>query len=231
MKSNDQKRALFDAVTGLEDDLITEAAAPKIRAFPKRLLCIAACLAVITGTLAFAFGLFSETGSSPPVSPLIISVYALEAGNSSDLRSFILSVDHYGFWAGNISSLSQGLPITLSVDSDKYDSEDITFRVSTDQGGLMIGENGVDQIYQHSYKFFDKDEIILNNTTIYWRTEKQTADEWTRLEGDLAYIDIVIYEKDVIIGHCVCEARRVYMDGVGTSMFQFSVIVNETVSA
>lgn len=56
---NDNKRALYDAVTGIDDDLVEEAAAPRVLPFPKHILriaAIAAAVAILMTALLFLDG-------------------------------------------------------------------------------------------------------------------------------------------------------------------------------
>ncbi len=94
MNLNKQKRALFDAVTGIEEDLIAEAAEPRVRPVPKRVLRVAAMAAVVA-ILFLAASLLPMDGDG--VSPYFaVYVYANETDLvelSTDGNTFVFFDD------------------------------------------------------------------------------------------------------------------------------------------
>ena len=92
MKGNEEKRALFDAVTGIEEDLIAEAAEPRVRPLSKRPLRVAAIAAAVV-ILFWAVSLlpFGEDRLSPYFA---MYVYASE----SDLVELSTDGDTFVFF-------------------------------------------------------------------------------------------------------------------------------------
>ena len=74
MKGPNQNRALFDAITNIDDDLIDEAAAPRVLKFPDVVRKIAAVAAV----LAIICTLFLLDGKESPMPFFSVYVYASE---------------------------------------------------------------------------------------------------------------------------------------------------------
>lgn len=71
--NNKNHRALFDAVSDIDDDLIEAAAAPKVLSFTKRILRVAAIAAVIAILMT---ALFLLDGSNSPAPYFSVYVYA-----------------------------------------------------------------------------------------------------------------------------------------------------------
>lgn len=214
MKSKDEKRALFDAVTGLEDDLITEAAAPKIRAFPKRMLRIAACLAVIIGLTAAILWPGGGNGITTGPGILAVAVHASEQKPFSvDSPETVVPYSHRWHWPVNWAG---GWPITLSV-KDAYDSSDnISFHVTVDGGGYYVGNDGGPSLYPGLLDILPAQFTVPNNTTIFWdMTYDAASGEYFLYEGTAVYTTIIVYDGSHIIGYTVLKFSRLTWGELG----------------
>ena len=194
-----------DAMSEIDNKYVEEAvmygAAQKTkRPLFKRIMrgAIAACLCV-----ALAVGIFfktpvpENTASHIVTKPgfLTVAAYAASSGEEIVMQEGIELPLNYD-WNPAMSS-RPGLPLTLSA----ADYQDVIFEVSADGGELLLWEGG--EIIPVSSPF--KAE---NYTTIYWtalyQTDNGSVDLYT---GNRAYINIMLYEGNNIVGYAVVEIR------------------------
>lgn len=123
MKGPNQNRALFDAITNIDDDLIDEAAAPRVLKFPDVVRKIAAVAAV----LAIICTLFLQDGKESPMPFFSVYVYA------SETESVELTPDGTTSAVSNvISEKNPGVSSTLFPEERKqYFSIDIMYTERT----------------------------------------------------------------------------------------------------
>ena len=76
MNKENKDRMLFDAVSGIDPELIQEAAEPRVRVFPRYLWRMAACLVLVVGLVLAFVGL--PTQDEEKKSAFVIYVYANE---------------------------------------------------------------------------------------------------------------------------------------------------------
>lgn len=138
MKSNDQKRALFDAVTGIDEDLIAEAAEPRVRPFQKRVLrltAIAAALAILLTALSF----WPAGEENYVTGPGILVVRAHEA-DIQDGESFESEILEEGVrFTSSVcydptKSYRQHFPFSFEMDESLYPGMELTMEIHTNAG-------------------------------------------------------------------------------------------------
>lgn len=166
-----------------------------------RAACAAAVVLVLLG------GLFLPVGGGIQTAPglLTITVRAvdengvytsvLEEGVSVPKRELPL-----------VMGIFPGIPVRLSLVSEDFPEEDISFEVSVNHG---------------YYRLFDDNNYLQNlpavfscenNTSIYWNIH--AADFYENKDYDHIYTNITIYCKDHIIGYAVVRFDRIYRDGI-----------------
>ena len=92
MRKENRDRMLFDAVSGIDPELIQEAAEPRVRVFPRYLWRMAACLVLVVGLILAFVGL--PTQDEEKKNAFVVYVYANE-GEKVVLNSDVNIVPNY----------------------------------------------------------------------------------------------------------------------------------------
>lgn len=252
MKS-DKTKVLFDAITGIDEDLIDEAASPS-RLHPARpilrVAAIAAVLVLVITALLWPKEENYVTGSG------VLQVYAhdVDANGDATIEKEILEEGvkftpdiHYDLGI----SYREDFPFTFSVDESQYPGMDITLEVNTD-GGIFY-KNKLDPpspelspIERMLAAYYGQHFTVPIDTELYWDphgfdyeymqsaakggdNDISGAYKTFNFSKNPSFIDIIIRANDLIIGYCVIEIRET--NGItGTFAQHFSFEVLEIVS-
>lgn len=211
------------------ESMLEEAMKPyKPHSFGRHLVKIAACLALVVALL-ISYGL-GKHGQAENMCILTITVYALDSNSTAKTLQPGVALPYSYTWNPAISAVP-GLPLTLSIASEMYLSDDISFHVTLDGGSFVQwqGHSGWLDNYRGEAKQLPQTFTLSNNSTIYWRCWSNERGGAIQFEGDTAYADIIIYEKDAIIGYAVLKLCRVYSEEYGpTNTFTASLVVSES---
>ncbi len=203
------KFTLSKAMGNIPDDMLQEAMEVKKKSRTGwTIFRAAACLAVVVGLVFAAFG----GGSGVVTGPGILAVTVYAADETPHTISSPDMVLHKSIYWDVASSASIGCPITLSV-SDKYDNlNEITFQVAIDGGGMMTEVENEETGFTPgaTYQFMSPQFSVPNDTTIYWTTVHPNTDSeaYQMVNRDAAYVKIIIYNGDIIIGYSVLQLRK-----------------------
>lgn len=200
--------SLSRALNSLPEEMIEAAMAPA----PGRrrpLWRPAACAAVLA--LALLCGLFWPTGDGIKTAPgiLTVTVYALDETNADGYSEIQLtegiSIPADKSWPLHLS-IMPGLPVGLSIESEDYPAEDITFDITVEHGEYINWRNPDSEQMQWLPSTF----VSSNNTRIYWSTSSDMYEDYESTEYDQIYTDIIIYCGEDIIGYAVLRFDRIY---------------------
>ena len=200
-----KKYTVSKALGGLSDDLLLEALEfQKTRQPAWKILRAAACLAAVIGLLAAMFWPGAEENIVIGPGILTVTVYAADATpytiSSPD------TVLHKSIYSDGPASYAFGCPITLSV-PEKYDcSENVTFQVAVDGGGMLTEvETGETFTPGNAYKYMPSQFSVPNHTTIRWTAlhVNASAEEYSMANRDTAHVEITIYDGENIVGYSV----------------------------
>lgn len=185
----------------------------------------AACAAVLA--LALLCGLFWPTGDGIKTAPGILTIKAYALDSSGEIVSVpaenVAELPYSYHWSAAVNCVP-GLPLTLSVP----DREDISFDVTVNGGGCMRWRGWIDD-YSGPDTELPANFTLDNNSTIYWRCWYSQNETVIDFEGDHAYIDIIVYEQEHIIGYTVVKISRVYSDEYGKT-YNFTASLMASVS-
>ena len=237
---NENHRALFDAVTDLDADLIEEAAEPRTIRFPKRIRRIAAIAAVIAILMTALLWPSEENYITGP-GVLVVRAYELDEPMLSEENSAILEEGivlplQYN-WTPAINIVN-GLPLKLSIPDDTYANMRISFDIRLSGGSFQLqGSPFVSSRYEYMRKAYLGDKFTIeNDTRIYWVPWSYTANhakkEYTFNEmcnDSRVFVDIIIYADAHIIGYAVVEIFDVYA-GTSSSGFMYSAKILKLIS-
>lgn len=202
-------KTIFRALDGLDPDLVEQAApdAPKHR--NKRTLAkwvaLAACLALMLGLL-MPWG--SNGDSNTGGGLLCITVYA------EDRSCSVLTEDTVStFWSSwSFTNWAVGLPITLAVEAE---NENISFLVRTDGGFCYADKDGGDSIYARNTVYMGEEFTVPNHTTIFWsQTAVHDPEDTFWRDGELAFVDIIVYDGERPLGYVVLRFDRESMQSI-----------------
>lgn len=199
-------------LNGLPEEMIAEAMAPVNDTSGKfsrsrvlrRLTAVAAAVAIFFTALVL-WPTDDEFVTGPGL--LTITAYAADGvpyttSASNSIEPFL----HY--WSISPVNWSPGCPITLSVNEEAYQSEELSFQVSVQGGGLYTGASGGTSIYPTYFKPMPKTFCVPNHTTIFWSTYfDASTGAYDMFCGDSSYIDIIIYDGAHIVGYAVLRFR------------------------
>lgn len=147
------------------------------------------CVALIAGVL------FKTSALDVVIAPGFLTVTAYAASSDEEItmqEGIELSTDYK--WSLAMSS-RPGLPLKLSA--TEYDN--LSFEVSVNGGTLLLWE---DNKITHLGSSFNTG----NDTTVYWTNLSLTGEsDFERYMETTAYINIVIYEEENIVGYAVVE--------------------------
>ena len=205
MKS-DRSKVLFDAITGIDEDLIDEAASPS-RLHPARPILRVAAIAAVIALLMTA--LLWPTEENYVTSQNTLKVYACEMNNTSAItpdESTLLNGVSTVSWhclCDPLFSANTYLPFTLSFPDDLFPGEKITFDIYADFADLWRYERSEDatDLTDMRIERFGKNATIPNHSTINW--ECGNAEHLRESIGDQGYfyISIVIRADNQIVGY------------------------------
>ena len=222
------KFMLSKALGAVPDDMLQEAMeVKKKRSTSWTILRAAACLAVVLGLLIAALGGNSGVITGPGI--LVVTVYAAEE------TPFTISspdtVLHNSIYWDSASSYSFGCPITLSV-SDEYDySEEITFQVAIDGGGMLAEEKRGDTFTPGTaYRYMPPQFTVPNHTTIRWTDihPYTESNEYSMVDRNTAHVEIVIYDGIEIIGYTVLRLSKMNCSEVISANSEWIFASNHT---
>ena len=207
-------------MTGIEEDLIAEAAEPRVRPLHKRVLRIAAIAAVLAIVLtALSFCLKKE--ESYVIEPGVLVVRASPSASNTDIPVDGTVLEDV-FWDNSYSSHWKGMPLLLSIQDDLYPGMDITLECSVSDGSmrhdpLPSDKYLVDDLkysaYLKKYDGYLGDHCFVNNhKKLYWHPWTTVFDEeshsfWYEMDflGAQAFLDIIIRADCQIVGYAVIE--------------------------
>ena len=231
MNLDKKQTALFDAVSGIDDDLIDEAATPRNTVFPRRQFlrigAIAACL-----FLAFYF-IPIKSLLFPSDDLLSDGFFVIANASENDFSDtdIITSGEPRDYYWSVAHSNTPGLPLFFLYKSSRYHSDDITFRISLSGGTCVKWKNSDNLFGNHSSttKQLPSSFVANNKSVFYWRDFEFCDGERIEFEDNIFYIDIIIYANDIIIGYAVVEMQRVITSTGDTSpYYQLLLLAQET---
>ncbi len=235
MKPNNQKRALFDAVTNIDEDMIAETGTPRLLTFPnniKRVAAIAAALAIlITAVALWPTEENYITGSGV----LVVRAYAADTEEFTEENSVVLEEgitlpQKYAF-DGSVSFVDNGMSLMFSIPEGSYEGMEITFECILSEGSfeldLMLVCEGLHQeevslllenmAHDNGYLYWSKAYLgdhftVNNNQRMYWVPytmifdhDKQEYKNAGIFSGKQAFVDIIIRADNYIVGYAVIE--------------------------
>lgn len=212
---------LSEALGSVPDDLLLEATKVEKRSpVFRRVLRIAACLALVVGLTMAALGLRpTKDGIVTGSGILTVTAYA------ADQTPFVTKPSETATpflcrWSGFVN-WAPGCPITLNMEEEGFCFEDITFQVTVNGGGCYIGENGGPSIYPGMSKTMPVQFSVPNNTTIFWSQYYDAATgEYEPFQGAYAYITIIIYENSHIVGYAVLRFHHLTYREVNAEFYE-----------
>ena len=203
--NNKNHRALFDAVSGIDDELIAEAAAPKVLPFTKRILRVAAIAAVI----AILMTALLWPDHNYITNKNILKVYACDVsdaeGEKPDEATLLNGVNTVSWHCICDPGFNANpyLPFTFSFPEDYFPGDEITFDIYADFDGLWryTQNDDPDILASIGMERFGKTATIANNSTIFW--ECADSENLAAIVGDQGffYISIVIRANNQIVGY------------------------------
>lgn len=198
------------ALGNIPDDLLLEAMKYEKKRQPAvKILRVAACLAVVIGLLTAAFwpGAEEDIVTGPGI--LAVTVYA------ADTTPYTISspdtVLHESlFWDVPLGHQISGCPITLSVPEEYDCSENITFQVTVDGGGMLTAVEEGPFTPGDVYKYMPSQFSVPNHTTILWKAfhVNSSSEEYSMVNRDTAHVEIMIYDGENIVGYSVLRLRK-----------------------
>ena len=251
MNENEEKRTLFDAVTGIEEDLIAEAAEPRVRPLPKRLLRVAAIAAVLA-LLLTVLSFWSVGEENYVIGPglLVVRAYATDKPELDDVSSIVLkqgiALPSEYVWRTDLSHRGYGMPLTLSISEDAYPGMEISFEILASDGcfrhfhfgfddrlpNISLGGNGqIDEktFYEVNKKGFLGNHFIVEYT-IYWHFANAVQDiENERFilsdrRQPFAYADIIIWADENIVGYATVKFLDINEENGMSRLYSASVL-------
>lgn len=212
MNGKDLSRHLSD----LPEEMIAEAMAPakniKRKYFTTRVLHAAACVALVAGLLMAAL-IGWPAGNNVITAPgvLVVTAYAADQNNPNELIEVPLEE---GVWIPGQAFIGStnsyvGVPTHLSVNTEDYSSEDISYIISG-----TVGSYADDTRKGYTSDWFSTLEIKNNNTFRYDLTYgvRAAKEDWNDQSFDRTFTKIVIYCQGHIIGYAVIQYDRLYTD-------------------
>ena len=232
MNNPERQKDIFDAITGIDDDLIQEAAAPRTRPFPRRLVRIAAIAAV----LAILMTALLWPDPNYITGPGILTVHAHgvdEEGKATiEATTLELGVVFEKTHSYNPAhSYIPDFPISFSIDKEAYYSMDLTLEVRTNTG--IFENNDADPIkglhltdaQAQLYYFYGQEFYVDIDKILYWKAQgfdynhlkecvaagNEDPSQIYRSYGhqqNPSFIDIIVKANDLIVGYCVIEVTE-----------------------
>lgn len=199
-------RKLSAALTALPEDMVAEAMEPGCNGRSFSWLRLAVCAVIVLGLFVGFWPTQPEIVTAPGL--LTVTVYAMDDTSDTgmvtvDLEEGVKCPIDFS-WNLGISRYP-GLPISLSLSSDDYPLDEITFEVSVSRGKYF--EWG--KYTEFRFSFLPSEFTQSNFTTIYW--SPVFSDEYWLPEFDHIYTNILIKCEDHIIGYSILRFDR-HMD-------------------
>ena len=199
------KFILSKAMGSIPGEMLQEAMTITKNTGRKWIIRAAACLVLVIGLLSATMR--GDDGIVTGNGLLTLTVYATnaEAFTTSSVDT-VVPFSH--IWI-NWVNWAPGWPITLSINSEDYQSDDIRFEVTVDGGVYYVGRDGGTSIYPGYSKPMPAQFSVPNNTTIFWSmwyTAEQS--EHIQYEGEEVFTKIIVYDGDQIIGYTVLRFDR-----------------------
>lgn len=196
MIRNDISNTLND----IQQKHIEEAAAFFVRKKPKRWIkwiAVAACICLIISTIFVHFIQNNDKVSSPGF--FTVTAIAAETGEETIMKEGITLSEQYK-WNLAISSMP-GLPLKLCLE----DAPDANFEIKVEGGSILVNNDS-------DAWNFERDKtncLVNNNSVVYWQNIDIEKKDYNIFDGEQAYINIIVKEKENIIGYAVVEVYLV----------------------
>lgn len=208
-------KALSEALGCLPEEMLAEAMEPAKHRRSFSWLRLAACIALIVGLF---FGLQSDPdGIVTAPGLLTVTVYALNEDNQLESIRLEDSVNfpHGPIWHPGINVVP-GLPISINIINS---SKPINYSISLNGGSVIRSfhsmvfgyadqEDNYEQVFPSKF-------TVANPITLFWRDWNLDKDGNTISAEDTSYLDIVVYEDEIIVGFAVIRIERVYDNHTG----------------
>lgn len=183
MTDKHKQRVLFDAVTGIDEDLIDEAAAPRMLAFPRRVLrvaSIAAILALLLTWLLWPGEIKTDEDGNIISAPgmLVVRAYALDENTNTPIEEVILEegvefAPYVHYHQG--MSRAQWITFDFYLDESAYHNMNITIELETDAG---IFSSKTKFAYLFDEKIPGILEILLSHDGQHFTTDNSARVWW-----------------------------------------------------
>ena len=209
------------ALNGLPEEMIEEAMLPARKRHP--LWFRAACAAVLAlALLTGAFGLLGQ-GEEYVTAPGILAITV----QAKDADGFVTTVLEEGISVPTRDlSLAMGsmpgLPVVLSLASEDFPEEDVSFEVSVDPGMYVTFDDN------NHLQMLPVPFTCKNNTHIYWNLFSGITGDSAK-NCDHIYTNITIYYKEHIVGYAVLRFDQLY-DNTGKAKSRYSAALVESVT-
>ena len=224
MKASEKRRALYDAVSGIDPKLVQAATAPKqikvVRTVWK-VAAAAAMVAILIGVVAgLPFGLMDDEEYVTAPGTLSIRAYALDENEISEVNSTVLKegveLPWEYVWSPAIN-IVDGLPIKLDFPTEGYEGMRISLDISV-SGGSFYREPRhyidpeTNEFIADENTNVGSEFTLNNNSTVYWTLYSTKYDKSSgkyeydgTLARDSSFVDIIIRADDIIVGYSVIE--------------------------
>ena len=249
--SDKNKRALFDAVSGIDDDLIDEASITRPRTASKilwRLVAAAAALAIVLTALLWPNG-----EKDYVTAPGLFSIFVQATDEDGNIPVEAVPMEKgisipYEYHYSPAVSYRRYAPFTFHLQEDQYIGMDLTMEVYANAG--MFYKN---LSYDPSWSIMSDAQLQLHiyhgqhfttdiGSTLYWFPHGFDYDYWAQqlaqgiqdsellrkpchFESNPSYIDVIFRANDLIIGYCVIEITEVNgVTGYWAGDFSFKLI-------
>lgn len=205
-------KILSEQLSYLPDELVSEAMETPAKQAHKfgirRVLRAAACLAVILGLL-FGIPYFSADNSDTVTGESILSVkvYAMNPVNNHIVEDELtagVAVNNTHYWP-LVMNLYRGIPIFLSVETEDFPADKITYDIHVDHGEYFIHGNTSAKLNRAGQDF-----STPNNAGIYWNYSKEEYQDYQTHNLDVVYTSITIRCEDHIVGYALLRFDRAY---------------------
>lgn len=191
----------------LPDEMLEEAMKPyKPHSFWGRIARIAACLAIIVGLLVGIPQIPTDsTNIVTGTGILSVTVYAINAETEEIISEQLeagIDVDNSHYWP-LVMNRYPGLPVFLSVETDAFPSDKITYDISVDYGEYIDWRNTDVQI-----NYVGKNFSMPNNVGIYWQGLSGLTENGSAM--DIVYTKILIRCENHIVGYALLRFDQAY---------------------
>lgn len=200
------------ALTALPEEMVAEAMEPAHRSRSFSWLRLAVCAVLVLGLFFGFWPMQPEIVTAPGL--LTVTVYAMDDSGSSA----VISEPSSGLvdfpwedwkWGPGVNA-APGLPILLSIEG----KENVDFKVTVNGGSVMREKSGV-AVYGTAFVQETETFQTENHCKLYWNCWEPGYSEM--FTGHTAYLDVIVYENDYIIGFAVIGISRENDDQTETS--------------